>query len=486
MAKKSIAKNYIYNLTYQILIIVLPLITTPYLSRVLSAEGIGIYSYTISIVTYFVLFGSLGIAMYAQREIAYIQENLTKRSKIFWEVFIVRLITLFISMVIFYFTFAFKGDYAIYYKILILEILANAFDISAFFQGMEEFKKIIKRNLIVKAISIASIFIFIKQPTDVGKYLLIYSLSNLIGNLSLWIYLPKHITKVDIRTLELKKHLKPTLLLFIPQIATQIYTVLDKTMIGSLVIDKAEVGYYEQSQKIVKTILTIVTSLGTVMLPRIANEFANGKLKEIKNNILTSFNFVYFLSIPMVMGLIAVSKDLIPWFLGKGFEKSIYITYVISPIILMIGLSSVIGMQYLLPTKRQKQYTVSVIIGAITNLVLNFIFIPKFLSIGAAIGTVIAEVTVTGVQFYCIRKEFNIREILTMSFKYLLSALIMLIVITILNSFILTKYSALFRIGMDVVCGMTIYLLVLIILRDQFINKLINKVLKQKNKGEVL
>ena len=199
-----------------------------------------------------------------------------------------------------------------------------------------------------------------------------------------------------------------------------------------------------------------------------------------------SFNMVFLLSIPMIFGIVVVSKSFVPVFFGKGYEKVAILMSVISPIILLIGLSNVTGTQYLLPTKRQKQYTVSVIIGAITNLVLNFIFIPKFLSIGAAIGTVIAEVTVTGVQFYCIRKEFNIREILTMSFKYLLSALIMLIVITILNSFILTKYSALFRIGMDVVCGMTIYLLVLIILRDQFINKLINKVLKQKNKGEVL
>ena len=141
MAKKSVIKNYIYNLTYQILLLILPVITTPYLSRVLGAEGIGIYSYTVSIVTYFILFGSLGIAMYAQREIAYVQNDKEKRSKIFWEVFILRAITLTISLVIFYFTFAMKGKYSIYYRILILEIVANMLDISAFFQGMEEFKK---------------------------------------------------------------------------------------------------------------------------------------------------------------------------------------------------------------------------------------------------------------------------------------------------------------------------------------------------------
>ena len=469
-----------YNLIYQILVLILPLITTPYVSRVLGAEGVGIYSYTISIVTYFVLFGSLGMAMYAQREIAYVQQDKIQRSKVFWEIFILRSMTLAISMIIYYFIFAYRGEFATYYKILLLHIIANVFDISAFFQGMEEFKKIIKRNLIVKFISIISIFIFIKQSTDVWKYLLIYALSNLIGNVSLWIYLPQYIVKVKIKSLELRKHIKPTVALFIPQIATQIYTVLDKTMIGSLVADKAEVGFYEQSQKITVMIMTFVTSLGTVMLPRIANKFANGKIEEIKKNIMTSFDFVFFLSIPMVFGLLAVSKDLIPWFLGEGFDKSIYIIYVISPIILLIGLSNVIGTQYLLPTKKQKQYTVSVVVGAITNLICNFIFIPRFLSIGAAIGTVIAETAVTGVQFYCIRKEYNLFEILNKSIKYFISAVLMIIIILLLNKFMLNNISTLLRMSFDVCIGGSVYCVGLVILKDNFFKSLINKMLKFK------
>ena len=476
--KKSVTKNYIYNLIYQILVLILPLITPPYVSRALGAEGIGIYSYTISIVTYFTLFGSLGIAMYAQREIAYVQDDREERSKVFWEIVILRAATLILSMIIFYFIFAYKGEYSTYYKILLLEIVANIFDISAFFQGMEEFKKIIKRNLIVKAISVISIFIFIKEPTDLAKYILIYTLSNLLGNISLWFYLPKYINKVQIRQLKFKKHLKPTIALFIPQIATQIYTVLDKTMIGSIIIDKAEVGYYEQSQKIVKMIMTLVTSLGTVMLPRVANDFANGKKDEIKKNILTSFNFVYFLSLPMMAGLIAVAKDLVPWFLGQDFEKSIYIIYVISPIILMIGLSNVIGVQYLLPTKKQKQFTTSVIIGAVTNLIFNFIFIPTFASVGAAIGTIIAETTVTLVQICYIRKEFNIKQILSLSLKYLISSIIMLLVIVILNIILLNNYSVIIRMCIDVTLGVVTYITALIVLKDEFLYKLKNKVLK--------
>ena len=484
MAKKSVIKNYIYNLTYQILLLILPVITTPYLSRVLGAEGIGIYSYTVSIVTYFILFGSLGIAMYAQREIAYVQNDKEKRSKIFWEVFILRAITLTISLVIFYFTFAMKGKYSIYYRILILEIVANMLDISAFFQGMEEFKKIIKRNLIVKVISIASIFLFVKTSDDVNIYLLIYVLSTLIGNLSLCFYILKYIMRISIKKLELKKHLKPTIMLFIPQVASQIYIVLDKTMIGMLVVDKAEVGYYEQSQKIVKIILTLATSLGTVMLPKIANDFANGKKETIKRSIQNSFNFIYFLSIPMMVGLIVVTPDLIPWFLGEGFDKSIYITYTISPIMLMIGLSSVIGTQYLLPTKKQKQYTISVIAGAITNVILNYILIQKYLSVGAAIATVVAETTVTGVQFYFIRKDFNVKEILKMSLKYFLATMIMCILLIFLNKMVFDDLSSLIRMLVDVGVGVIVYIGLLVILRDQFTKKIIMKIVNLKNKGE--
>ena len=482
LREKNVTKNYIYNLIYQMMVMILPLITTPYLSRVIGAEGIGIYSYTISIVTYFILFGSLGTAMYAQREIAYVQDDEIERSKVFWEIFILRIISLMISMVMFYFVFAMRGKYSIYYKILLLEIIANIFDISAFFQGLEEFKKVIKRNLIIKSISIISIFIFIKNSNDIGKYLLIYSLSTLIGNISLWFYLPKYVVNIKLKSLNLKKHIKPTIVLFIPQIATQIYTVLDKTMIGAIITDKNEVGYYEQSQSIVKLLLTVVTSLGTVMLPRIASQFANGKKEQIKNNIMNSFNFVFFLSIQMCFGIIAVAKDFVPWYLGAGFEKSIKIIYVISPIIVLISLSNVIGIQYLLPTKRQKQYTVSVVMGAVCNLILNFIFIFKFKSVGAAIATTMAEVVVTSMQCYSIRKEFELKEIFKKSFKYIISSIIMFIIIFLTNKILLNSFDLKIRMILNIFLGIIVYLFILVVLKDDFVLKCAKRIInKTKN-----
>ena len=167
--KKSIAKNYMYNLIYQILVLILPLITTPYISRVFGAENIGIYSYTISISTYFILFGSLGISVYGQREIAYLQDKKGEYSKTFWEIVILRFITMSIAMFIFYITFVNFGQYKMYYVILLLELLANSLDISWFFVGLEEFKKTVSRNVVVKIISINWKFIIMVIFAKVSK-----------------------------------------------------------------------------------------------------------------------------------------------------------------------------------------------------------------------------------------------------------------------------------------------------------------------------
>ena len=194
--KKSIAKNYIYNLIYQMLSILLPVITTPYLSRVLGAENIGIYGYTISIVTYFILFGTLGISMYGQREIAYKAQNKKEQSKTFFEIIILRAFTLTISIITFYIIFGRSGDYAVYYRILIIQLVANLFDISWFFQGIEEFDKTVIRNLVIKMLSLVLIFVLVNRPEDLWKYFLIYVGAELIGNLTLWLYIPKYLEKI--------------------------------------------------------------------------------------------------------------------------------------------------------------------------------------------------------------------------------------------------------------------------------------------------
>lgn len=481
MEDKKIAKNYIYNLIYQVLVIILPLITTPYVSRILGAENIGIYSYTLSIVTYFVLIGSLGIATYGQREIAYVQSDKKKRSSIFWEIIIFRIITMVVVSIFYYFMYIKGTQYTSYYKILILELISNCLDISWFFQGMEEFKKTVLRNTIVKVLSIICIFSLVKTANDLSVYILIYALSNLVGNISLWAYLPKYIQKIDIKELKLLRHLRPVIALFIPQIAIQLYTVLDKVMIGAMVENKVESGYYEQAQKIIKILLTIVTALGTVMLPRIANKFADGKTDEIKMNIKTSFKFTFLLAFPMLFGIIAISNRFVPVFLGAGYEEVSLLIKIISPIILMIGLSNVIGNQYLLPTKKQKSFTISVLCGAIVNLILNFILIKKYEAIGASIATVIAETTVVAIQFICVRNEIKFLEIIKLGLKNLIASIIMLI-IAILIEKIMKNQSSYIIILVQVCTGAIAYFAMLLILKDKFLIEIKDKFIKKKIK----
>ena len=175
MENKSIRKNFVYNLIYQLLTIILPLITTPYVSRVLGAFNVGIYGYALSISAYFVLFGTLGTILYGQREIAYVQNDKEKYSKAFWEIFILRTITMLISLIVFLVIFVDRNnDYYTYYLILSLEIIGNLFNISWLFQGLESFKQIVVRNLFVKTISIICIFVFVNEPSDLWIYFLIY------------------------------------------------------------------------------------------------------------------------------------------------------------------------------------------------------------------------------------------------------------------------------------------------------------------------
>lgn len=482
MKNKSLKKNYIYNLMYQIITMILPLVTTPYISRTLGAENIGIYSYTLSISAYFILFGSLGISLYGQREVAYNQGEKNKCSVIFWEIIILRTITMIISLTLYYVIFVNGQQYQLYYKILILELIANCIDISWFFQGIEEFEKTVLRNMVVKLISIISIFIFVKKESDLYIYFFIYVLSLLIGNLSLWLYLPKYLVKIKIGKLHIKRHLKPTLELFIPQIAVQVYTVLDRTMIGTIISDKSEVGFYDQSQKIIKILLTVITSLGTVMMPRIANKFASGEKEKINEYMKKSFNMVFLLAFPMMFGITAVSKAFVPIFFGDGYIKVATLMNVICPIILLIGLSNVTGTQFLLPTKRQKEFTISVIIGAITNFIMNACLIWKFGAVGASIGTVIAEFMVTIVQIYFTRNDFNFREIIKMSKNYIMSSIAMLIVCVFIREKIKNN---LISVGVQVTIGIGTYVVCLMIIRDKFIFEIINRFAKKIKKDRV-
>lgn len=471
--KKSVVKNYMYNLVYQILILVLPLVTTPYLSRVLGSDGVGIYSYTYAIVTYFVLFGSLGIALYGQREIAYAQNSPRKRKKVFFELIIIRFVTVFIAAIVYYFWFIRGEQYQAYYTILLIELFATAFDISWFFQGIEEFKKTVIRNVLVRVISVSLVFVFVKTSEDLWKYILIYSLGDFLGNLLLWFYLPKYLKGSKVPKLSFARHIIPLLLLFIPQVTNKLYNLLDTTMLGALISDKSETGYYEQAQKVIRVLLTIVTSLGTVMVPRMANTYAHGNKKQINSYLKNSFNFVFIVSFPMMYGIATIATAFVPIFFGTGYDKSAVLIMVFSPMLVLQGIENVIGTQYLLPTKRQKEYTISVAAGVLTNLVLNYIFILLWQSIGAAIATVISQIVVDGIQIWYVRKNIRWGPVIQLFVKYLFASTVMFITCSLTKLIVNT---GVISICLQCAVGIIVYVGMLFLLKDKFLYRIIDTI----------
>lgn len=432
----QVVKNFLYNVSYQLLVIILPLITVPYVSNILGAEGIGDYAFTYANMQYFVIFGMVGITLYGNRQIAYVRENKENLKNTFYSIYTLQLITTTISFVLYLiFTLVFNnGDYKWLYIVQGINIIASIADISWLFMGLEQFKKTVVRNTIVKLVSLASIFIFVKSSDDTVIYALIIALSSFIGNLTFWLYIPKIIGFKNIKILELTLHLKSSLALFIPQLAIQIYLLLDRTMLG-IITDTVQVGYYENSQKIVKIVLTIATAIGTVMMPKIANTVASGDMKKVKYYIKNSFFFVSALSIPLMFGLMGVAPELSPWFFGNNFvgiEKLIIIS---SLIILAISWSNVLGMQLLVPLNKTKEFTISVTSGAIINFILNLVLIKKFGAIGSCISTIIAEFTVTLVQFYLIKDFIKAKELIKPVVLFIPASIVMYIFVRIIGDF---------------------------------------------------
>ena len=311
--KVSIKKNYIYNVAYQVLNLLAPLVTTPYISRVLGVEGVGEYSYTSSVVTYFITLAILGSTPYAQREVSYLREDKEKYSILFWEIVVFRGITVLISCLLFSIVIILsEPEIRIIYMIQGLNIVAVAFDISWFFQGLEEFKKIVIRNVFIKILNILLIFILVKQETDIWKYVLIIAGLTVVGNIVIWGGIKRYINKVSIKSINIKQHLIGILQLFLPTIAVSIYRALDKTMIGLVTTTTTENGYYEQADKIIQMCIVVTTSLSTVMAPRIALTLSKKDNAMLKKYMYKTFDFLLLISLPMAMGIIVVSDMIVP------------------------------------------------------------------------------------------------------------------------------------------------------------------------------
>ncbi|ABO51543.1 polysaccharide biosynthesis protein [Desulforamulus reducens MI-1] len=423
----SIKRNVIYNISYQILALIVPLTTAPYISRVLGADGIGIYSYTFSIAHYFVLFTMLGVLNYGNRSISRVRDDDKLRSSTFWSIYIFQLLTGLVILILYgiYVGFFYEGNKLVA-LIQYIYVISGVIDISWFYFGIEKFKLTTLISGITKVVNLLAILLLIKRADQVWLYAGIVSGGLLINAVIYWILLPKYIHWERISWRQICMHIKPNLMLFIPVIAVSIYKYMDKIMLGAMA-NMTEVGYFENAEKLINIPSAIITAVGIVMLPRIANIVANGQNDNVKKYNYETMFFVMFLSVAMTFGLAGIADEFIPVFYGSEFSSSVSVIMYLLPSILFISWANVIRTQYLLPNSKDKNYCLSVLFGAVVNAIINTLLIPRLGAIGAAIGTTIAEGTVCIIQTIIAWKYMQIKKYLINGLPFIAIGIIMYI-----------------------------------------------------------
>lgn len=461
----KLVKNYIYNLVYQIFIIIVPLITMPYLARTLHAENMGIYSYVTSCASIINTVGLLGFYNYGDRQIAYTRDNKVELNNTFNELMSIRIILCIISTIV-YVVWAFSSEYTSYFIIYYPWLLTGFVDISWFFAGIEDMGAMVLKNFLIKLLNIVCIFIFIKNENDLGSYFALVAIVTLLANLSMYLQLKNQCLKFRFSLKNCKCHITAAILLFLPQLASLFYLQIDKVMLKYFSDSTSQVAFYDQAEKIVNIPFSVVTALSVVMMPRIANEFKKGNLDSIQEYISKSARFALMISIPIFGGLDAIADNFVPWYLGDEYLPVIQAIWIISPIIITNTLVNISGTQYLTAVNKTKILTMSNFVAAVINVIINSLLIPKLGFYGAAIATVFSSICCVVVQLVYMNKTISILPLMLEMWKYLISAVLMFIILRLLS---LGMTSSVFSTFIMIIVGSIVYFSVLLILKDEFV-----------------
>lgn len=413
------------------LLIILPIITVPIVSSALGPEGVGLYNYVNSIVTYFVTFASLGIINYGTREISIVRDNRMLLSTKFWEIQGLSIIVT-IIVIIFYVLFTLFTNEPIYFLISGLTLIGNLFDITWFFQGIENFKKITLRNFFIRIFSFFAIVFLINDSSDLTLYIFINALSNLISQMSLWISLPKFIDFIKLPLRNIVIHLRPSLTYFIAKISMTAYQNATKTILGTMT-NMTVLGLYSNSYVIVMLAANVVNAMNTVLIPRMSNMFGNNDEKGMINLLTRSIHLQLYFTIAIMFGIIAISNSLIDWFFGPEFSEIKYILPLLSPVVVTQSFQMAVASQYLIPRNEMKSYNLSIIFGAIVTIFVTVSLTPLFKVYGAVIGINTGYLSVALIRLYILYKQTEFRLNYIEICKYLFSGIIMCISVIATN-----------------------------------------------------
>ncbi|NYS49186.1 flippase [Streptococcus danieliae] len=402
----SVRMNFIMNFILTISNFIFPLLTFPYVSRVLQAEGIGIVNFATSIITYFSMIGMMGIPTYGIRACAKVRDDEKALSKTVQEIMILNMIVMGVSLLLLGISvFTVPQLYAEkeLYLIMSSTLIFNVLGVDWLYRSLEKYTYIAIRSIIFKVISVVLMFLLVKTNTDYVIYGALTVFAAVGSNLMNFFNLRNLVHFDRLEGLNILQHLRPTLTFFMLNVSTTIYINVDTTMLG-FIKGSTEVGYYSAAVKIKQILVSVVTSLGVVLLPRLSYYYEKGQQEEFQRLTQKALQFVLLVSVPLVFYFILVARDSILFLSGETFLPGVLALQLIMPTVLFIGLSNLMGIQILVPTNREHLVVVSTVVGAFVDILLNIFLIPTFGASGAAFAGSIAELSVTIVQFYVLRE----------------------------------------------------------------------------------
>ena len=457
---KSLRVNYIFNMLNTVTGLLFPLITFPYASRIMLADGIGQVNFFQSIIQYITLLTCLGIPMYAIRKIASVRDDVAERNKVAIEILLLHATLSLIGYVIVALLAAFVSDIQVnipLFFILGLTILFTAIGCEWFYQGVEDFKYITIRGLIVKTVAVILLFV-----------------CTLGGNAFNFIRLRKYISWRNLPFKELHPlvHLKPALHIFVLNLVISLYVNLNSIMLGFMA-DNTSVGLFTAATKLSHVLLSLVSALGTVMLPRLSNLISTGQKEKFNELAQKSITVVMALTLPLTAGLIMTAKYLIPLFCGNSYEPAILTLQIISPIIIMIGISNVLGIQVLYPQGQENKVILCTALGALVNLILNIWLIPRYAQDGAAVSTLLAETMVTFSMIFIGKKYIPIRWKSKSFLHYLVATCLMTLALHFASDLFESDIA---NFVFSVMIGTVIYGMWLFVVREAFLTTLISQI----------
>ena len=455
--KNSLGKNIVYMTIYHVFNAISPLIVTPYISRVLGRAEIGKYSYAYSLAYYFVLVANLGITTHGSRRIAEVKDEKELYDQRFSDLFWLHTFNALIVTIIYILAVISgmnKANSALSY-IMIFYVLSSVVDVKWLFYGLENFKVTVIRSIVIKLIYIALIYIFVKTRNDIRIYTFIMAfVAYFLSEASLFIMLPRYGKIRKPNFVSMSKEILPLFILFIPSVANLVLRHFDKVMLGWM-STYDQLGLYENTDKVFLVLVTLITAVGDVMMPRISNLLASEDLTKADKLFTNALRVSILVSCALSFGIASISKEFVPVFFGDEFLGCIQLLIAISPTIIMLTFSTLIRKQYLIPRYLEKIYLTATISSLVINIIANSFFIPKYGAMGAVYGTLIAELSVVLIQFIMIHKKLDYKPFILDLLKFSTIGLIMLLCVRLVSHIPLKP---IFLIIVEILIGAIVYL----------------------------